>query len=217
MSEVSRDELSKLHKRVARTYHAHLSMAKRLQRRDRLWNAALIVLSCVSVIAAVALLSDDKIYGERGDLLWATIGIVTLAVTLVVTNADYRVRSSNAFTEYRQLQRLWVDLDRAASRLNGAAERLVAADELDARYQKLLDKIPNHSGADFFTNMTIFSPGQPSFDEADWSHFEATGWDRMNIYGARLASGTLTGLPAALAIIALAALIPVGGGIFSEG
>ncbi|MGN7191921.1 SLATT domain-containing protein [Curtobacterium sp. MCBA15_004] len=217
MSEVSRDELSKLHNRVARTYHAHLSMAKRLQRRDRLWNAALIVLSCVSVIAAVALLSDERIYGERGDLLWASIGIVTLAVTLVVTNADYRVRSTNAFTEYRELQRLWVDLDRVVSRSNDTAERLHAADDLNARYQKLLDMIPNHSGADFFANMTIFSREHPSFNRCDWSHFEASRWDRVNIYGARLASGTLTALPVVLAITALAALVPVAGGIFSKG
>lgn len=205
------DELARLCNRVGRTYHAHLAMAKRLQRRERNWNAALITLSCVSTVAAVALLSAPGLYGERGSTLWALIGVVTLAVSLVVANADYRVRAISAFSHYRRLQRLWADLDFINLSTASVRRRRAGLKVGDERYQAILDEIPNHSSADFFSVMRLHHKGSSVYSAEQWSHLSVTFGQRLAIYGSRSASMAMTAAPLVIAGASLIALVPVIG------
>jgi len=186
-------------------------MAKRLQRRERNWTAALITLSCVSTIAAVALLSAPALYGTRGATLWALMGVVTLAVSLVVANADYRVRAINAFSHYRQLQKLWAELDFVNMSSASVRKRSLQVRSGDAIYQKLLDEIPNHSSADFFSVVELHSIGSQTYNAEEWSHLRVNLRQRVAIYCSRSASAVLTSIPLMIAAVSLLALIPVIG------
>lgn len=203
------DPLKQLIRRIGRTYRAHLEMAKRLQRRDRNWNFALICLSANSTIAAVALLSEPNLYGNRGPTLWALMGVMTLAISLVIANADYKSRSESAFRDYRDLQRLWSKAHNDDAGARRAAVRTSILRNTDLAYQRLLDRMPNHSAADFYNAVRLFGPTSCGFDDSNDVHLQVRRAEFCRVILLKIATWLLTEFPIILALLSFIALIPI--------
>lgn len=204
-----KDELSLLERRVGKTYRAHLVMAKRLQRRDRYWTFALICLSVTSTLSSVALLTDSTIYGANGATRWTLMGVGTLAVSLVLANADYRTRSEEAFRAYRQLQRLWARLDYQSQQLVRRSSRKKCALEGDASYQGLLDSMPNHSPSDYYSSVRIFTKGDAPYDKNNAEHEVMSRSDVTSARAQQIASAAGTGVPLLISGLSVLSLAPV--------
>lgn len=209
MRSTTKDQLWWLARRVGKTYRAHLAMAKRLQRRDRYWTFALVCLSATSTLSAVALLAEPAVYGARGAVLWALMGVGTLAVSLVLANADYKTRSEDAVRAYRQLHRLWTDLDRDAQTFQRKGRRAKVALEGDDRYQVLLDSMPNHSQADYYSSVQLFVEGQRGFDKENPAHEKTSPWRFLVARGQQIASAVGTLVPVIVAGLSFLALMPI--------
>jgi hypothetical protein len=185
-------------------------MAKRLQRRDRHWNFALVTLSVVTTLCGVAMLNDSSIYGQRGSALWALIGVCTLAASLVIANASYNPRSHDAFRAYRILQKQWADIEQQNQHTRSARKRQLLADAHNIAYQEVLDSIPNHSSADYYSTVYITRnkcrvsppPGKKYVEQV-------TFWGKTQVRVEQLLSLAGTAAPLAIALLSLAALIPV--------
>ena len=209
MSEKIEDELSQLERRVGKTYRAHLVMAKRLQRRDRYWTFALICLSVTSTLSAVALLTDSSIYGAEGATLWTLMGVGTLAVSLVLANADYRTRSEDAFRAYRQLQRLWARLAYQSQQLVRRNGRRKHAIEGDASYQGLLDSMPNHSPSDYYSSVRLFTKAAAPYDKGNAEHELMSRSKVASARAQQLASAAGTAVPLLISGVSALSLSPV--------
>ncbi|WP_143757377.1 SLATT domain-containing protein [Clavibacter michiganensis] len=204
------DALERLAKRVEKTYRSHLAMAKRLQRRDRHWSFALVSLSIVTTLCGVAMIGDPTIYGDRGSSLWALIGVCSLAASLIIANASYNARSHEALRAYRLLQRQWTDIDYDHQHVRSAGKRRRLASKHNSRYQELLDSMPNHSSADYYSVVHVTRkkgvvdiPLGKSFIE------HATLVGQLQIYAERTLSIIGTAIPLALAALAGVALVPI--------
>ena len=209
MTQRIKDELSQLERRVGKTYRAHLVMAKRLQRRDRHWTFALICLSVTSTLSAVALLSDSMIYGTKGGTLWTLMGVGTLAVSLVLANADYRTRSEDAFRAYRQIQRLWAQLDHESQQVRRRRVRKKRAVEGDVNYQRLLDSMPNHSPSDYYSSVRIFRATLTPYDKDNPEHEFISGSRFLSARAQQAASAAATGVPLLISGLSALSLAPI--------
>ncbi|WP_316307950.1 SLATT domain-containing protein [Clavibacter michiganensis] len=210
LTHQSDDTLGRLEKRVGKTYMSHLAMAKRLQRRDRHWGFALVALSIVTTLSGVAMIGDETIYGNRGSSLWALIGVCTLAASLILANASYNARSHEAFRAYRLLQKQWADIDYDHQHVKSLRKRHRLAARHNSRYQELLDSIPNHSTADYYSSIyvtrkkgTITPPTGKRFVE------RVTRLSQIQIFAERSLSAIGTGVHLALAALSDIALVPI--------
>src|SRR5680860_557534 len=153
-----RDHLVLLEARSYRTYQSRLRASQRLASRSHAWNAFLMALSTSTVIASIALLSDPTIYGKSGPTLLVCVSLLTLVASLVTSGLDYSGRSRNMFLNYRRIQRLSVEAERA-----GKTQSLRTRDQLlllNERYEALLDESENHTEADFYRAFPV--PNKPS-------------------------------------------------------
>lgn len=146
------ERLHDFSEKTYRTYLARLRACKRLAARNRAWNTSLISTAAASTISSVALLSDETIYGKTGPTLLVSVSILTLVISLVTAGIDYSGRSRDMFLNYRRIQAISTEAERA-SRTSGmqSEERL---DELTSRYDGLLDESENHTSADFARAMS---------------------------------------------------------------
>src|SRR4051794_21743147 len=103
--------LQRLEDRAYKTYRSRLHASKRLASRHQAWNASLIASSTATAIAAIALLSDESIYGDAGPTLVVCASILTLVASLVSSALDYSGRSRDMSVNYRRIQRLSVEVE----------------------------------------------------------------------------------------------------------
>lgn len=102
---------------------------------------------------AVLALKDQKVLGSDTDTISALISIGLLAISLIVTNRDFRGRAIEMRRNYLDLQHLY--------RKTTATPPLLSTKDIDDQYQKLLDSVENHSEIDdkYFR---VFQPGLTS-------------------------------------------------------
>ncbi|MCJ1702120.1 SLATT domain-containing protein [Rathayibacter festucae] len=203
------DELQGLDRRVGKTYRAHLAMAKRLQRRNRHWNLALICLSLVSTLSAVALLADPEIYGTNGPTLWALIGVTTLAASLISAIANYKTRSEDAFSAYRRLQRLWVRIHHSSAKEKFQGRRSKYFRTYDDEYQAVLDAISNHSPADYYFSVKLFTRASKWYEPTNSEHLLLSPLASVQARATQVTSALGTGIPLFISIVALTMLVPI--------
>lgn len=143
-SDLSLEEMRvRLEHRVKLTYHSRLQTAKRMQARSITWNTLLVASALTVTIISIVQLVEPDSYGPRGPVALVLVGIASLVASLLVTSANYSARSEVFFRGYRELQRLWAEVARAGQISKSALANL------ENQYQQLLDKLPNHSEADF--------------------------------------------------------------------
>lgn len=203
------DQLQDLTTWTERTYLSRLQLAKRLQLRGALWGAALVSSSVVSAVVSVALLVDDSIYGRKGAFVWSAAGIIILAASLVVSNADYAQRARLAFEAYRKFQRISVLVRDSNDQARGRRRRKREFAALNGSYQALLDETVNHSSADFAAAMQwrILPRGAAVADTATIRYVTLAVLTGHKMR--RFASALVTGIPVVLVAISIAAIIPL--------
>jgi hypothetical protein len=141
------DPLELLENRSYKTYLARLQAAKRLRKREQAWNVFLIALTVATTIAAVSLLANPTIYGPRGDVIMVCVAVLSLAASLIVPSLNYSGRARDMFSNYRRIQRLSSEVERA--RALGLRPKSKRARAYFDRYQALLDESENQSESDF--------------------------------------------------------------------
>ncbi|MCW2501715.1 MAG: hypothetical protein JWN87_3391 [Frankiales bacterium] len=122
--------------------------SQRLASRGRAWNASLISLSTSTAIASIALLADPDMYGRGGPTLLVCVSVLTLVASLVTSGLDYSGRSRNMFVNYRKIQRLSAEAERAKDIPEKQTREYV--DALNTQYDALLDESENHTEADHY-------------------------------------------------------------------
>jgi hypothetical protein len=140
-------QLRTIEQRAYKTYKCRMMAEHRLRLRNHAWNASMISTTAAAVIASIAVLSSPDIYGKAGGTLLVCISVLTLTATLVTSGLDYSGRSRSMFVNYRRIQQLSVEAERAANTpASWTSDVLIG---LSSRYQSLLDESENHTGADF--------------------------------------------------------------------
>ena len=140
-------DLAKFSEKTYLTYLTRLTASKRLAARNRAWNTSLISTAAASTISSVALLSDATIYGKTGPTLLVSVSILTLVISLVTSGIDYSGRSRDMFLNYRRIQTVSTDAERAST--TPSLQTQAVLDELTSRYNGLLDESENHTSTDF--------------------------------------------------------------------
>ncbi|WP_159961849.1 SLATT domain-containing protein [Blastococcus haudaquaticus] len=140
--------LELLEQRSYATYKARLRASKRLMTRNNAWNASLIATATSTTIASVALLANDGIYGPNGDTLFVCLAVLSLTASLVTSGLNYSGRSRDMFSNYRRIQRLSAEAERA--KRTPSMQNFATVAELNAKYDELLDGSENHTEADYF-------------------------------------------------------------------
>lgn len=143
--DVARKLLATLERRSYLTYMGRLRASNRLAFRNRAWNATLIAASGAVTVASVALLVYPDIYGRPGPTLLVLVSILALIASLVTSSLNYSARSRDMFRNYRRIQALSAEVERTG-RL--AQPTLAIVEELNRRYDALLDESENHTTAD---------------------------------------------------------------------
>ncbi len=192
--------LTKFSEKTYRTYLARLRASKRLAARNRAWNTSLISTAAASTISSVALLSDEGIYGKTGPTLLVSISILTLVISLVTSGIDYSGRSRNMFLNYRRIQTVSTEAERASNTPHLQTQAVL--EDLASKYDGLLDESENHTSVDFARAMA--ERGLAVLGPA------VSGW-------ALRAESAISFLPYASLLIPLGLLIPVIVWIVAEG
>ncbi|NYF09353.1 hypothetical protein HDC94_000509 [Leifsonia sp. AK011] len=193
-----------------------------------LWNAVLVTSAVVLAINGVIQIIAPEIFGSRGATMFAVVSILTLVNSLLVASANYPVRALQYFRAYRDLQRFWAELDSTSVR------RMPDLANWEARYQRLLDEVPNHTQADF---RVAFPPRLRAYwawkDRRARSRLGARGSSRPPYVATEshellllgpwafarlrvLSSWAFTYLPLALAVLVALTLIPTVRWFLSE-
>lgn len=151
------EELTRIEKRAFTTYKARIRMAERLVRRGRNWDAALIALATSTTIASISLLSDSMIFGEKGATVLAALAVVSLVLSLVVSNVDYGLRSAKAEANYKALQRIATEAERLKSSFPTESQVQSIREQAAAA----VDSSENHSEADYLRYQGADSRSRP--------------------------------------------------------
>lgn len=135
------------------TYKSRIRTQQRLQSNDFHSQLLMVWYALLSTFVAVLALKDQKVLGSDTDTISALISIGLLAISLIVTNRDFRGRAIEMRRNYLDLQHLY--------RKTTATPPLLSTKDIDDQYQKLLDSVENHSEIDdkYFR---VFQPGLTS-------------------------------------------------------
>lgn len=141
-----RAQIATLERRSYETYRARLQASIRLEQRARAWNTSLVALAFSTTVASIGMLTSESMYGGSGDVLLVCLGVLALVVSLVTSGLNYSGRSRNMFVNYRKLQAISAQAERAG--LNATLHHAGFVERLHARYDAILDESENHSPAD---------------------------------------------------------------------
>lgn len=142
----------RLEKRAFKTYKARLMTHERLRARGVAWNAFMISSATATTIASVAMLSEPKLYGTRGDVLLAILAIISLVASLVVANMNYGARTQAVESNYKRIQQISLSAEMLATQ--GCTIQQVQV--LQREYEIALESSENHSEADY--QRTLYFP-----------------------------------------------------------
>jgi SMODS and SLOG-associating 2TM effector domain family 5 len=120
------------------TYKARIAAEVRLKNNDLHSQILLVWYAIVSATAAIVAIRFEKFAGPNTDIYLAGLSIALLAVSMLVTNRDYRGRVLMMRSNHISLKRLYDEL-RAGTVSSTAKPEL---------YAKLLLECENHSSYD---------------------------------------------------------------------
>lgn len=212
--------VEKYENRAFKTYRARLYASKRLRARGIGWNSALISISTATSISAIAEIAAPRLYGPAGGFLFASLGVVSLVVSLVVASVNYPGRARDMFSAYRRAQRLSVEFERLKFEANPDPDKVR---ELSEQYQTLLDESENQEDIDYLratSSMPSKSEQQLGTDESSAEQDElAEKRQEESKKGRRLEqrrrrwlaflSGALTVLPYIALLVPIGVTVPI--------
>ncbi|MFS0883650.1 SLATT domain-containing protein [Aeromicrobium sp. 179-A 4D2 NHS] len=202
----ARDYLKIEESRAFKTYRARESAARRLGQRARAWNGALVAFSTSTAVASVGLLVDPNMYGSQGDTLMVCLSVLVLVVSLTTANIDYSGRSRNMFLNYRNIQRIAVEMEELGRQTSSPVTR-DAVRELVDRYQAVLDETENHTPGDHLRNFSRTLPqSHPHYSSSEQLYRERRR--RM------LLDWSITVWPYVTLVVPVALLVPLVAGLW---
>ncbi|MGC3020046.1 SLATT domain-containing protein [Brevibacterium sp. FAM 24630] len=145
--------LERLQDRVEITRKSRHETARRIEKRGKRWDTTLVLMALTASIIATTSLVEPSIYADRGDLISAILGIVVLAVSLLVTNANYGAKSSELFRHYQNLQRVSTKIEQCVTGNSSDRVSLEEIEKLNDEYLNELGTTFNHSTADFYSSL----------------------------------------------------------------
>lgn len=134
--------------RTFTTFLARLNAHNRVRLRGNAWNAALIAISTSTCVAAIGQIAEADLYGEAGDLLFAVAALVTLVVSLVVTNRNYDGRARDLFDNYRRILEISAEAERLKALGVEASDTRYS--DLFESYQDILNQSENQVPGDYY-------------------------------------------------------------------
>ena len=153
---LSRERLKVLEERYYRTYKSRLKTHERLVRRGQAWSVALVSLATATTITSVALLSDSSIFGDKGATLLAALSIISLVLSLVVSNANYGARGAQMQSCYKRIQQISL----RAEQMQLEAASIANEERLRADYMSAVESSENHSHADYLRSFDDWQPSR---------------------------------------------------------
>lgn len=138
--------LERLKDRSYKTYLARIQAHKRLRLVGAWWNIAQVALGAAILSVSIAFLAGNSSALPGGDYLLAVLSVLSLIVSIVISNLNYGSQAEEMFRSYREIQSLSAWTERILDTRVWVSPRTVA--ELSKRYQDLLDASANHSSID---------------------------------------------------------------------
>lgn len=138
--------LTTLEDRSFKNYKRRMFASQRLAARDRAWNTSLLSFTVSTTIASIGMLTAPTLFGPAGPTLLASLAVLSLVSSLVVSGLDYGARSRNLFSNYRRFQRLSVELEHKNS--SGTEVTEIEIQGFLNQFNDLLDECENHTDAD---------------------------------------------------------------------
>lgn len=133
------------------TYKARIQAHKRLERLDLHSQSLLVWYAILGGVLAILSIRYPNLLGGDTDLLAAILSVSLLAISLSVTNRDFRGRAMLMRRNYLDLQKLYNSMPAISA---------ISKDDLD-HYHQLLGESENHRGLDDILSR-IFSTGLTS-------------------------------------------------------
>lgn len=123
------------------TFKARIRAQERLSSNDFHSQLILVWYVLVSAILSVIVIRYPKYLGDDTDVISATLSIVLLVLSLLVTNRDFRGRALAMRQNYLDIQSLHNDLTFQDKPVRSAAD-------ISSSYQKILNESENHCEID---------------------------------------------------------------------
>lgn len=119
------------------TYKARIRTHERLVSNDFHSQVILVWYALASTFVSIASIRYPKLLGEDTDVFSASLSVMLLAVSMLVTGRDFRGRAIEICKNYRALGSLYNSLGTAP-----------ASAEQALKYDELLNSVENHSEMD---------------------------------------------------------------------
>ncbi|WP_422678570.1 SLATT domain-containing protein [Bifidobacterium mongoliense] len=139
--------LETIEKRSYQTYRSRLNAYRRLKHRANAWDFTLVLYNTMLLFTSIYVLLFHKADTPLNNYLLVCMTTATLVVSLIVAGVNYRGRAFEMYRNYRALQRLSTEIE-IAVRLNSNVST-EHVEDLNRRYQDLLDFTENHTENDF--------------------------------------------------------------------
>ena len=120
------------------TYKARIQAHKRLEWLDLHSQLLLVWYAILGAVLSILTIRYPDVLGCDTDLLAAILSLTLLAISLSVTNRDFRGRAMLMRRNYLDLQKLYTSMSAASA---------ITQDDID-QYNKLLGDSENHKGID---------------------------------------------------------------------
>lgn len=143
--DANRASLRKLEERAFTTYRARLKARDRLVARNVGWNAALVAIATATTVVSIVQLSGATLFGPRGNVLFVALSVLSLVLSLVVSNANFGARAAMMELSYKRIQTIATSAQEAADKTANDAAKV----RLWAEYNVALETSENHTTADY--------------------------------------------------------------------
>jgi len=155
--------LRRIRDRSYKTYRARVQSEKRLKAIGNWWNAAQVALGSALLAVSIVFLKGDSALLPGGDVSLAVLSVLSLVVSIVISNLSYAARAQDMFRSYREIQALSVEAERWLDTKVFVPKRDL--DQISRQYQVLLDTSANHTTLDYLraeADGTLFSLPAPA-------------------------------------------------------
>jgi hypothetical protein len=132
---------SALKNKVWFTFKARIVAHEMLVFKNNLTQVLLVWYSFLLLTSSIVMIRYPKFFGDDGDIMIAVLSLFVLALSLIVSNRDYRGREKDMRSNYLNLQSLYREIECHCE--NEIEQKKLS--EWDARYQRALEHGENHS------------------------------------------------------------------------
>lgn len=122
------------------TYKARIRTQERLTQNDIHSQALLVWYAVLGTCIGIVTIRYPKFLGDNTDIVAAIFSVAILAVSMLVTNRDYRGRSLEMRRNYQALHQLYKN----ATLPNSA----IPKEQIEKEYHVLIDSVENHASID---------------------------------------------------------------------